>query len=536
MRVHRLRAAADYLSMRPSAVIPQRAYLSLVSVLSGLTAGLAVLLILQPFGSNTLLVITDTSAVFFSGVAAAMSFSAARATEGHVRKGWPFLCAGTAAWALGELVWGYYEVGLGIEVPFPSLADAVYLSAYPLLLVGMLYLATSSRVMAQLRTVLDAMIVTVVATAPVWVYVLKPIATTSGSTPLETILGLAYPAGDLLLLFGLSVAALRRQGDQQGNILGLFCLGLLLFLAADMAFALQSTSGAFATGSLVDIGWLSGYCLIAVSAAWQVKGPPASQTEDQARLAPAWRQAVPLFLLFPAICWLAFIADSSGDIPAIALVLTAVLLVTVRGTLTVVDILALNSELESARVRLETANEELRKKSRHLNTLLLDAVDLSRKDSLTGLLNHGAILEDLARAIRDRPPVLILALLDVDDLKMINDTAGHQAGDAVLREIAGRLLTIPDSIVGRYGGDEFVAFTMSPEFSADDYRLAISDALEGLSARLPRGAHHVSMSCGLAMFPFNGSDVDSLVSVADSRLYIAKNIRRQAGHERLIAA
>src|SRR5919201_6625568 len=85
----------------------------------------------------------------------------------------------------------------------------------------------------------------------------------------------------------------------------------------------------------------------------------------------------------------------------------------------------------------------------------------ARTDALTGLLNHGAmrvrIREEIARARRDCT-ALSLAIIDLDDFKRVNDVRGHQAGDELLRRVAGLLQDElrPYDQVARYGGDEFV--------------------------------------------------------------------------------
>src|SRR5580692_2076088 len=82
-------------------------------------------------------------------------------------------------------------------------------------------------------------------------------------------------------------------------------------------------------------------------------------------------------------------------------------------------------------------------------------------DNLTGIANRGSILDslqtELSRASRERRPIAVL-MADVDRYKQVNDTRGHQAGDAVLREVAHRMKSVMRNYdaVGRYGGEEFV--------------------------------------------------------------------------------
>ncbi|HEY6077605.1 MAG TPA: diguanylate cyclase [Polyangiaceae bacterium] len=154
-------------------------------------------------------------------------------------------------------------------------------------------------------------------------------------------------------------------------------------------------------------------------------------------------------------------------------------------------------------------------------------------DSLTGLLNRGAVLEqlskELVRASRHGSPVSVL-MGDLDHFKAINDSHGHAAGDAVLRETAARLkagMRAYDS-VGRLGGEEFIA--VLPE----------CDAKTGLSvaARLCRSLAdsptlhggvgiEQSISIGVAATDQVGSArADELIRAADAALYRAKHAGR----------
>ena len=82
----------------------------------------------------------------------------------------------------------------------------------------------------------------------------------------------------------------------------------------------------------------------------------------------------------------------------------------------------------------------------------------ARRDPLTGVLNHGAIVAELRSLISSGGDGTshTVAMVDVDGLKATNDTYGHQVGDAVLVAVAGAL-SRDGALVGRYGGDEFVA-------------------------------------------------------------------------------
>lgn len=168
-----------------------------------------------------------------------------------------------------------------------------------------------------------------------------------------------------------------------------------------------------------------------------------------------------------------------------------------------------------------------------LQTELLAAREILRAkavhDSLTGLLNHEEILDilgkELARSERDKVSVSVI-MADIDHFKMVNDTYGHLAGDAVLRITAKKMSSMErayDSI-GRYGGEEFMIILpeCSPESAAafaERLRTSISDEKMNTS----EGLIPVTISLGVATSGSNGTrDVHSLVKAADRALYRAK--------------
>jgi two-component system cell cycle response regulator len=157
--------------------------------------------------------------------------------------------------------------------------------------------------------------------------------------------------------------------------------------------------------------------------------------------------------------------------------------------------------------------------------------ELSTLDGLTGQLNqravHDRLTEELERAARYRQPLTVI-LCDLDHFKQVNDTHGHLAGDAVLREGAAvlrRALRASD-LLGRYGGEEFLA--VLPQVDLDAGRMAaerLRRALEGFPVALPSGEKvRITASFGVASRDELGSEAsgDLMVALADRRLYQAK--------------
>lgn len=154
------------------------------------------------------------------------------------------------------------------------------------------------------------------------------------------------------------------------------------------------------------------------------------------------------------------------------------------------------------------------------------------QDGLTGLLNRVALRErltqDISAAARCGGSVTLL-MLDLDNFKLINDTLGHDAGDAVLVETAARLRATvsPKDAVGRLGGDEFAVIVSSEQLNAKTAFLA-EDLLEALRRPVTYKGRVLDTrtSIGTATFPHHGLDASELLKNADIALYAAKSFGR----------
>ncbi len=147
----------------------------------------------------------------------------------------------------------------------------------------------------------------------------------------------------------------------------------------------------------------------------------------------------------------------------------------------------------------------------------------TRRDPLTGALNHMAIVDHLRALMSEGgggAPSAI-AMIDVDGLKATNDTYGHQVGDTVLVAVAGAL-SKDEATVGRYGGDEFVALLPGADRdAAERYRENVLAELAKVDLRDPEtGALvPVAVSVGLAVYPTEAGRLEELIRAADSAMY-----------------
>lgn len=149
---------------------------------------------------------------------------------------------------------------------------------------------------------------------------------------------------------------------------------------------------------------------------------------------------------------------------------------------------------------------------------------LSRLDSLSGLLNRRAFVEDMA----EKRVNGFFVLFDVDRFKLVNDTHGHAVGDAVIVAIAEELERVFASphLVGRFGGEEFAVFIENDD--RGDCSLLVEEARRSAAARrveTDRGPIGVTLSAGIADRPV-GRRFEAVFEAADRALYLAKSLGR----------
>jgi len=163
---------------------------------------------------------------------------------------------------------------------------------------------------------------------------------------------------------------------------------------------------------------------------------------------------------------------------------------------------------------LEAANKQLRHLASH--------------DALTGLPNRVLLDDRLSQAVAHAEQdghSFGVAMFDLDRFKVVNDSLGHRAGDALIKEVAHRLAGVArgTDTVGRLGGDEFL-FIMDRLAKHEDAEHIARRAVKALELpiRLDGVDLHTSASIGIAMFPADGKSAEALIANADAAMYCAK--------------
>jgi diguanylate cyclase (GGDEF)-like protein len=184
-------------------------------------------------------------------------------------------------------------------------------------------------------------------------------------------------------------------------------------------------------------------------------------------------------------------------------------------------------------------------------TPLYEALDVAHKaqeelrriahfDVLTGLPSlcflQEAALSQLAQAKRNKQKISVM-FVDLDGFKAVNDTWGHDAGDAVLKEVGERLSSCLRACdqVARIGGDEFVVLVTDTHDPKDAGRVArkiidrLSAPIDLVGANVNAKAH-IGASIGIAFYPDHGEDLDTLLKAADRCMYEVKREGKGSFH------
>ncbi len=325
--------------------------------------------------------------------------------------------------------------------------------------------------------------------------VFGPVLAASSGKPVTVATELAYPIGDLLLA-ALILGVLAMRGWRLDRSWALLTGGFLSLAMADCIYAVKVAGGSTNTTSVANLFFMVGVTLLA-GGAWQVK-----------RVEPDRQRTRWLVLLLPA----GFTLGALGllvydhfirlDPLALSLAIVTLLAAILRMALAFRDLSSF------AEVRREAAT-----------------------DDLTSLPNRRTFIERTKNAITASAITdgrLSVLMLDLDKFKDLNETLGHEAGDALLQRVGPRLVRVLRStdIIARLGGDEFGILLDQQDRDEGADRVA-QKLLRALSEPCPvQGLRlRLTASIGIASFPEHAGDAAELMRRADVAMNLAK-----AGH------
>jgi diguanylate cyclase (GGDEF)-like protein len=448
-----------------------------------------------------------------------------------------------AVWCnpLAALIGMFYYYGLG-GIPSPSTVDALNLAIYPLFLLMVALLpSSSSRRLELIQWGFDALIITLSTGLIFFNFIIGPDILAVHASHSQMLASVAYLAGDLAILWALIMLLLRRFTEQTtGPLWWLFgAFGLLLI------YDLSSTQLPQLIGvlpySTIKETLLTGSLLFLMMSGlqqWVDINRPIMATNLLHRPGrwETMRLMMPYTGLAAAYVILIMSLTSEQVLSSLVVALwVAVIigLVIIRQALVVREnqrlsqqLYQLNAELEERveerTAALSLAYEELREREERLTHNALH-------DSLTGLPNRVLLTDRLDQAIRRmrRIPTYSFGVLfmDLDGFKVVNDSLGHIAGDRLLVDIAHRLSTCVREIdtVARLGGDEFVI--LLDGFPAVDH-LAVTAkrVLTALSEPFDFDGQQTFMAASMGIVPGSPDYVlpADILRDADLAMYEAK--------------
>jgi hypothetical protein len=219
-------------------------------------------------GAQATLWVDDAATPLAALVACVLCFRARARHSGQMRLFWTLLGCATACWTFAEAIWGYDALILDVEVPAPSWADLGYLSAIPLTVAALVaHPATKGSGTRKARSVFDGLVIATALMFLSWTLVLGPLWHTANLSTWAGAVNLAYPFGDVVIVFFIVLAIRGMTGHGR---LSLWCLlGALLVMAlSDSTFTYLSDVASYSSASahLIDAGWIAAYLGIALAA------------------------------------------------------------------------------------------------------------------------------------------------------------------------------------------------------------------------------------------------------------------------------
>ncbi len=463
-------------------------------------------------GSRLAVVVDDVGNLLSPVIAAVLCAFAARRSVGRSRTSWALLAAFAGTWALGQVAWCWYEVVQHSVVPFPGLPDVGYVASAPFLLAALLAHPGAPRpAFGALRLTADAVLVGASLLAVSWRLALGDAYAAAGAHGLAQLLGLAYPVLDVIVLTLLVLVGVRTRGAADRPFAWV-ALCLASGAVGHTLYGVLAQDGSWQPGNPLDAAWGVGFVFLALGA----HGERGGARPDHAERAPSWRRTALPFA--PLVLLIALAASDAlhgvrTDQVSRGLGFTIFAAVLLRQGLA----LAENSRLSRGLER--TVAERTHELS--LSTERLQAQAWT--DSLTGLANRARLFDHMA--VELARGTVVVALLDLDGFKQVNDSLGHDTGDRLLAHLGRRLSRELSANVlpARLGGDEF-AFLLTGDLTDHDALALGHQILALLAAPVDLGARTVALTGSIGVVLSAEADTpESLLRNADLAMYAAKD-------------
>jgi len=282
-------------------------------------------------GASARTVVVDVAFTPVNLLAAILAWRAARRLAGDPRRrAWLLIAAAFGLWWLGDLNWAVSDL-VRHTTPFPSWSDVCYLGFYPLLMAGLLaYPAAALRRGERLKFSLDVSTVVIAGAMLVWFVAIGPTTRAPHDSALSLAVTLAYPVGDMVVIFAMVMVMLRGTRRDDQTVLGIVLVAICLFVAADLAYARLSLNVGYQAGSWPDACWMLAQCLMVVAAAVQgQRARIARPTESEPHAASGRISRLPYAAMTIGVGLVAVVAIQDAHYPLNGLIIGTVVLIAV---------------------------------------------------------------------------------------------------------------------------------------------------------------------------------------------------------------
>lgn len=460
---------------------------------------------------------------------------------------WGIFALGILLTGIGDAIWAWLEITQN-ELPYPSIADAAYISYYIVFFIGMLvYPKKRLHTLDFVKSGLEAGTILLGGILALLYFMVLPVYNSIRTEDFITqALTLAYPIGDVILFSASVLLLYMHPKNSRRTPVVILALSSAIYCIADTFYSVQTLQGTYASGKLLDNVWLVAYVLYGWAGLTQLIHPAAQSAAAQTRrhgLLEQWESYLPYLWLIGVFTLL--IPSHFEQIhwrfeAVVGLIGCMIAMIMARQIIAVNENFRLNLNLSEAYLQLHKKSSELVVTNEELQVQIEAHQQVSDRlsyeathDVLTGLPNRMYLLNylepeiTLARSNPQHSPVVMF--LDCDRFKLVNDSLGHITGDAMLIQVAQRIRGClrGNDLVARLGGDEFIVYLPETNGLSGITRVAMR-ILDELRRPFVLEGHQIYISASIGIVD-RLAQYDNPIDIlrdADIAMYKAKELGR----------